>query len=895
MIPRLLLLALAGAVCHAPAAAQQAVISEFMASNQHTLEDEDGDDPDWIEVYNASGGFLDLGGWYLTDDPLLLTKWSFPSGFAMLPNSYAVVFASDKDRAAAGSELHTNFKLSDTGEYLALVYPDGFTVAWEYAPQFPEQYTDISYGLLAGGAPAYFPQPTPGAANNSGGPAPVAVEHLPAEPTDSDPLTVTARVVGGLSAAGSLNLHFRTGYGGTTTTGMNDAGTGGDLFAGDGVHTGVIGAGVAGTGEMLRYFVTADDPGKPQGRAPLFLEPLDSPEHYGVAIADPGAQNQLPVIHWFVQNPGSANNTSGTRCSVWYLGQLYDNVHVRIRGGSSTAWPKKSYKFDFNNGDHFRFDPAIGRVEEINLNTTYGDKAFVRQPLSYETYADAGAPGCISFPIRVEQNGAFFSVAACVEQVDEQFLERFDYDPEGALYKMFNEVTSSNWNVEKKTRLWEGNGDLAALVSGVQLSGTALRDYLFDNVDVPEMISYLVATSLIHDNDHVAKNYYLYRDSDGDELWRLFPWDKDLTFGRNFTYSGGVLNDTIWANDDPYSHPLFADRNHRKIDNYWNRLIDALYRTPEIQQMYLRRLRTVMDELLQEPGTPAAQLRYEQRLDQLELEMAADVALDKAKWGVPNYGNRGYDFATALGRMKSLYFPVRRTHLYQTHSGAGGLIPGAQSPGIRIGFGVIDDDPVSGNEEEEFVEIRNSSAEAADLSGWSLSGGIDYVFPAGTVLAAGGSVYAVENPVEFRTRATGPSGGQGLLIVGPYSGNLNPGEVLGLWDQEGLLVASTDGPVLAARDVVAGATASFVIAGSTPGATQHLVYSTTGPGPTSTAYGVVDLSPPIQMAGNAPADWAGTAVLQATIPAGASGLQVWLQAYDGGAGRFTNSLALTVL
>ena len=43
--------------------------------------------------------------------------------------------------------LHTNFRLASSGEYLALVKPDGQTITSQYTPRFPEQLQDISYGL----------------------------------------------------------------------------------------------------------------------------------------------------------------------------------------------------------------------------------------------------------------------------------------------------------------------------------------------------------------------------------------------------------------------------------------------------------------------------------------------------------------------------------------------------------------------------------------------------------------------------------------------------------------------------------------------------------------------------------------------------------------------------
>ncbi len=118
-------------------------ISEIMADNGSTLQDEDGSASDWLELYNTSDSPVDLDGWYLTDDDTDLTQWSFPST-NIAAKGFLIIFVSGKNRAVAGSELHTNFKLSASGEYLALVMPDGTTV--EHELPFPAIQEDISYG-----------------------------------------------------------------------------------------------------------------------------------------------------------------------------------------------------------------------------------------------------------------------------------------------------------------------------------------------------------------------------------------------------------------------------------------------------------------------------------------------------------------------------------------------------------------------------------------------------------------------------------------------------------------------------------------------------------------------------------------------------------------------------
>ncbi|MHC4424487.1 MAG: lamin tail domain-containing protein [Planctomycetota bacterium] len=122
-------------------------VSEFMASNSSTLLDENGDSSDWIEIYNPTDRIINLDGWHLTDDAGNLTQWEFPDGVGLDPGQFLVVFASEKNQATAGSELHTNFRLDVEGDYLALVQSDGVSIAHEYRPVYPQQLTDISYGL----------------------------------------------------------------------------------------------------------------------------------------------------------------------------------------------------------------------------------------------------------------------------------------------------------------------------------------------------------------------------------------------------------------------------------------------------------------------------------------------------------------------------------------------------------------------------------------------------------------------------------------------------------------------------------------------------------------------------------------------------------------------------
>jgi hypothetical protein len=156
-----------------PAATVGPVINEIQSSNQATVTDEEGDAEDWLELYNASSTAINLAGWSLTDDATDLRKWTFTEG-VLQPGKYLLIFASGKDRRVAVPYFHTNFKLSASGDYLALIDPSGNRVS-EVNP-VPTMGADTSYGLV-NGAWAFLQVPTPGAWNATIGllryPAPV--------------------------------------------------------------------------------------------------------------------------------------------------------------------------------------------------------------------------------------------------------------------------------------------------------------------------------------------------------------------------------------------------------------------------------------------------------------------------------------------------------------------------------------------------------------------------------------------------------------------------------------------------------------------------------------------------------------------------------------------------
>lgn len=152
-------------------------ISEFLADNRAGLRDEDGDSSDWIELFNPDTRPVALDGWFLTDSTNRLAKWRVPP-VTLAPNTYLLVFASGKNRTNTSGRLHTSFRLSDDGGYLALVRPSGTSVASEF--RYARQRKNVSYGigLIPTIAERFFSPPTPGVANAAGYAGIVADTHF---------------------------------------------------------------------------------------------------------------------------------------------------------------------------------------------------------------------------------------------------------------------------------------------------------------------------------------------------------------------------------------------------------------------------------------------------------------------------------------------------------------------------------------------------------------------------------------------------------------------------------------------------------------------------------------------------------------------------------------------
>jgi len=95
---------------------QGIVFNEVMSSNVTTLIDEDGEYPDWIEVYNSSDAVINLDGYGISDDESDPFKWTFPD-VSLDMHQFMVLFASGKDRKFWANHWETVINWGDIWKY----------------------------------------------------------------------------------------------------------------------------------------------------------------------------------------------------------------------------------------------------------------------------------------------------------------------------------------------------------------------------------------------------------------------------------------------------------------------------------------------------------------------------------------------------------------------------------------------------------------------------------------------------------------------------------------------------------------------------------------------------------------------------------------------------------
>ena len=142
------------------------VINEFLALNGNCCTDNQGDNDDYIELFNYGNEEVNIGGLYITDDMGNQSSYyqipDVDNSTIIQPGDHLLLWA---DNESEQGPLHLGFKLNGTGEHLALYTADGDSLIDEIS--FGTQNVDIAYGRYPDGGDNWgFMDPTPNEPNS---------------------------------------------------------------------------------------------------------------------------------------------------------------------------------------------------------------------------------------------------------------------------------------------------------------------------------------------------------------------------------------------------------------------------------------------------------------------------------------------------------------------------------------------------------------------------------------------------------------------------------------------------------------------------------------------------------------------------------------------------------
>ena len=344
---------------------------------------------------------------------------------------------------------------------------------------------------------------TPGAANSvrrSGlGPRVTGLTATPANPTAGESVTVTATITDQTSAV----LRYRTDFAAEQSVAMTDSG--GDTWSAT-----IPGA---AAGHLIRYRVEATNT-VATTRSPRID---DTVTYRGVVVAS-GITSPVPQWEWFiapadytlmVNNPTQEIVRYG---AIAYDGRVYDNIEMEIKGHASQNDPKVSWKFKTPPGYDFDMPGLLVEpVDELDMQADWSDRSHGRAILSWDAYERAGFEDHTMFTVRTQRNAAFQGIYNLQETYDGTWREREGYDD-----NQFFEAETSAFSTRpisvqfsKKEPADTDFSSIAAFVNGVRLTGTARRNYLLANADIPQMINYAAVTAIVEHHDSSSKNFYL--------------------------------------------------------------------------------------------------------------------------------------------------------------------------------------------------------------------------------------------------------------------------------------------------------------------------------------------------------------------------------------------------
>jgi hypothetical protein len=585
---------------------QGIVINEVMASNQKTIFDEDETASDWIELYNNGSTSIDISGYGLSDDPMDLLKWRFDSTIIQ-PGGYLLIFASDKDRH--GATMHTNFKISASGESVLLSDSNGTIID---QADIPVSGTDISYGRTGDGMlPWIFQLPTPGSQNTG-------------KKIDGVADSVSVSLPGGFySSQISITLSAGDSRIFYTLDGSIPDST--DTEYTDSISiqkTTVLKAKSIKENYLPSRFIT---------NTYFINESTDLPV---ISLSADPFDLFDPTYGMYENGPGWTSADPHYGANYWkdweraaHIEFFEDNKSpgfseecgIAIYGAWSRAHPQKSFSVKFKEAYgaskiEYPLFPGfyVNTFKSFILRNSGNDFYYthMRDAMMQMLVKDLDIDYLEYRPATTFINGEYWGIYNIREKINEHYVaNRYGVDPDSI------DLLEDNMGVIHGDSLHYRQ--LINYISTNDMSTAAAYDYVNSMVDLDECILYFAAQAYYDNRDWPSNNIKYWRERSATGKWRWILFDLDFGFSL---YSHGPWEDHIafmFATNGPsYPNPPWSTLLQRK-----------LVQNPTIRNQFINQIADLLN-------TNFKSTRVVNTINTLANHIASEISKHRTRWGI---------------------------------------------------------------------------------------------------------------------------------------------------------------------------------------------------------------------------------------------------------------------
>jgi hypothetical protein len=271
-------------------------------------------------------------------------------------------------------------------------------------------------------------------------------------------------------------------------------------------------------------------------------------------------------------------------------------VAIRLRGNTSRASAKKSFRISFN---EYSQGANYQGVKKLNFNGSHNDPTMIREKLFYHCWSKFGLPERRTSFVKFYINGKYYGVYTQLEEIDKDWCERAFGNNGGNLYKcrypadlaylgedqnkykaIAHSPTERAYSLTTN-ELANDYSDLVALCKQLNQPVDAAFEIAIEKVlDVNFFLKALALEVMAGHWDDYAynkNNYYLYKNNKTGKF-EFVSYDADNTFGVDWVgQDWGKRNINAWQADGKEKRNLVTKLlSINKFSLRYNSYVDSI-------------------------------------------------------------------------------------------------------------------------------------------------------------------------------------------------------------------------------------------------------------------------------------------------------------------------------